>query len=466
MNPNVIKTSLGVKKTIIFSLLFALPIIILGQYQSDNHRLRAETFEATRTFTKESVTTPIVYDNSGYLLCDGATNTEQFRFFYYSAAGQDFDDYLVILKADYENMTLGTLMNMSVFNGLTTIRVTFSGGDLYAQAKPSLFENYDDVLYSTSLISGVAVDLNPDLADYGYVTIVTDSADPVTIESIEICYVCDHEVDSKFYYDDNNESLYARSVYSWVHQEHDMVMLATNPTTTTNNYSQGEYAGHPNKWYRWNGLAMQNYRDDLGIPNWNATPFGALVHDEIIIQMTAFIDSAIFYDEDALFNIGPWINVGDESHNEVGWIQSYMGSDNYDPLGGVNTERTDTYRGRFFTNYAEHTTYTWGFQDPDATTVVGDAETTLREAFEAYNLPFFNIVFHIQGNAYTLFINGFEVYHEPNYFYEVYTDQQYSIKQIHFQAVNYGDDNPLGNPLSPYYYGFTNPTVVAPGYGN
>jgi hypothetical protein len=211
---------------------------------------------------------------------------------------------------------------------------------------------------------------------------------------------------------------------------------------------------------------LQNYRDDSGTPNWDATPFGTLVHDEIIIQTTAFIDPATFYDPNALFHLAPWVHVGDESHQQVGWIQSYMGSDNYDPLGGVNTERTDTYRGRFFTNYAEHATYGWGFQDPDTTTIVGDPLTTLREAYEAYNLPFFNIVFHINGNSYSLTINGYEVYDEANYFFEAEEynlDQEYSILQIHLQAVNYGDDDPLGAPLSPYYYGFTNPLVTAPG---
>ncbi len=464
MLENVIKSSFSTKKTIVFSLLFSLPIVMLAHIQTDDRRLRADMFEATRTFTKESVATPTAYDNSGYLLCDGLGVSEHFRFFYYSAAVQDLDNHLVVLQADTDDLILGTLMNMSVFNGVTTIKVTFSGGDLYALATATLFQEYNNALYSNPLTSGISCDLNPMMQDFGYVTLVTDSLTPVVIDSIEVCYICDHEIDRAFYYDENNEPLYARSIPGWAHQESDMLMLATNPTATTNNYSIGDYAGHPNKWYRWNGLALQNYRDDDGIKNWAATRFGALINDEITIQMTAFVDPGIFYDENESFNIAPWIHIGDESHEDVDWIQSYMGSDNYDPIGGVNVERTDTYRGRFFTNHAEHETYTWGFQDPDETTVVGNSEVTLREAYEANNLPFFNIVFQIDGNSYSLFINGFEVYNEPNYFFDTYVDQQYSILQIHLQAVNYGTNDPLGQPLAPYYYGFTNPIVTAPGY--
>lgn len=475
MTYNVSRSSLGPKKIIIFSLLLALPIVLLNQIKTDEHLLRAEEVLSSRTFTKETVSTPTTYSESGFLLCDGVAPSEYFRFFYFSTATQNLNDHLVTLQGDALTSTPGTLMNMSMFNGLKAITVIFSGGEgsvLHAKADSALFENYYGGSFAT-LTSGVELDLNPLSEDLGYLTIVNDSDIPIHIDSIEITYRCSNEVDQYFYADENNELGYARSAHSYLMQEHDQFLLMTNPTETTNNYSQGEYAGYPNKWYRWNGLALKNYRLDDEVLNWGATPFGAMVDDHIVIQTTAMIDPAIFYDSEACFHLAPWIEVGDATHTSLGWIQSYIGSDNYDPIGGINTDRTDTYRGRFFTNYDWDPNYysegngEWAFQDPDTTFVVDDPSTSLRDAYEEINLPFFNIRFVIEGNSYKLFINDFMIFSNDNYFFETYTNQQYTIQQIHLQAVNYGHQGDseaippieLGDPLDPYFYGYTNPQI-------
>jgi len=71
MTYNVSRSSLGPKKIIIFSLLLALPIVLLSQIKTDEHLLRAEEVLSSRTFTKETVSTPTTYSESGFLLCDG-----------------------------------------------------------------------------------------------------------------------------------------------------------------------------------------------------------------------------------------------------------------------------------------------------------------------------------------------------------------------------------------------------------
>lgn len=479
MNNNIFPPSFLKKKAIVFSFLLALPVFLLGQFQADGPLLHAEQTLASRVFTKESVLTPTTYPESGFLLCDGVETPEYFRFFYFSTAVQEFNSHFVTLQKDTVTNTPGTLMNISMFNGLKTIKVNFSGEGtptLYAKANGSLYEDFQNSSSYFSLTSGLTVDLNPLFDDLGYLTIINDSSIPVHIDSIEINYLCTHEIDQYFYSDESNNLGYARSAYSYLMQEHDQFLLMSNPTETTNNYSQGEYAGHPNKWYRWNGLALKNYQLDGEILNWGATPCGALVDDNIVIQMTAFIDPEIFYDPYAFFHIGPWVEVGDSTHTSLGWIQSYIGNDNYDPIGGINTERTDTYRGRFFTNFDWDPDYygvgsgDWAFQNPDTTFVVGDPTTSLRDAYESNSLPFFNINFIIQGNSYQLIINNHLVFSSDNYFYETYTNQQYTIQQIHLQAVNYGSEadpeaippTELGDPLSAYFYGFTNPQISTP----
>lgn len=153
------------------------------------------------------------------------------------------------------------------------------------------------------------------------------------------------------------------------------------------------------------------------------------------------------------------------------WMQSYIGNDNFDPIGGVNLlGRTDTYTGRFFTNFASSDGgVSWGFQDPDETTVVGDATTTLREAYEAINLPFFNVRFVVNLNSYSVYINNFKVYEENEAFYlkANYTDQTYCLETFELQAVNYGDgidtdgEDPdtIATPLPSYFVAYTNPIV-------
>ena len=95
------------------------------------------------------------------------------------------------------------------------------------------------------------------------------------------------------------------------------------------------------------------------------------------------------------------------------------------------------------------------FQNPDTVTVIDDPTTTLREAYEAINLPFFNVVFQISGNTYKIFINGFWVYTDT--ILTTYTDETFSLETFELQAVNYGYAD--GSPKAGYAVTYSNPVV-------
>ena len=395
---------------------------------------------------------------------------------YYSTNSDLTNDSLLVLSATDAKMP-GVFLNLTVINGLRSVNVEFSGGTLYAIATETCFERFipdsEDELTSevTKTFSG---------EKNGYLLIMTNSLSDVTIDSVTIQYYCSNEVDADFVYAPGvNNVTGSRSWAQNVYLEHDAIRFQTNPTETTNNYSSGTYAGHNNYWYRFNGVTPSNYALNGEVHDYTATPHGEFVSDCFEVIITVMVDPTVFYDPAAWYCVAPWVALATEEHailpdagNYV-WMQSYIGNDNFDPIGGLNAlGRTDTYEGRFFTNFASGGGgYEWGFQDPDATTVIGDEETTLREAYEAINLPFFNVRFFVYRNSYTLFINGFKVYHEDDAFYLAgnYTGQKYCLERFELQAVNYGDgvdsdgDGPdtIASPRMPGGYGvaYTNPIV-------
>ncbi|MFA5422176.1 MAG: hypothetical protein WC344_05320 [Bacilli bacterium] len=401
---------------------------------------------------------------------------------YYSTNSDLSDSSFLILSAT-DAKTPGVFMNLTVINGLQSVNVTFSGGTLYAMATETCFEDYtptsgDELVSGNTKVFGRSKD--------GYLMIMTNSYTGITISSITVNYYCDNEVDDQFVYSpDINYHVGSRSSAQDIYLEHDAIRFQTNPTETTNNYSSGTYDGHPNYWYRFNGVTPRNYALIDETKDYSLTPKGTFTSNTFEVIVSVMVDPSVFYNPTAYYCVSPWIGLATSSHekfpdagNNYIWMQSYIGNDNHDPIGGVNLlGRTDTYTGRFFTNYAyEGGGYTgnWGFQNPDEAFVIGDPATSLREAYETINLPFFNVRFAVNLNSYSVYINGFKVYEEFDAFYlaENYSTldpQQYCLETFELQAVNYGDgvdsdgDGPdtIATPIMPGGYGvaYTNPIV-------
>lgn len=395
---------------------------------------------------------------------------------YYSTNSDLENDSFLVLSATNPKMP-GVFLNLTVINGLKSVKVNFSGGTLYAIGSETCFERFTPDL-GDELTSEVTKTFTGE--KNGYLLIITNSLTDVTIDSVTIQFYCSNEVDADFAFVPSvNNYTGSRSLAQDIFLEHDAIRFQTNPTETTNNYSAGTYAGHNNYWYRYNGVTPSNYALDGGIHNYATTPKGEFVSDCFEVVISVMVDPSIFYNPTAWFCLAPWVALATSNHQilpDAGsyvWMQSYIGNDNFDPIGGVNLlGRTDTYQGRFFTNFAAGGGgYDWGFQNPDTTMVIGDSKTTLREAYEAINLPFFNVRFFVDGNSYSLFINGFEIYHEDEAFYlaENYTNQKFSLECFELQAVNYGDGvdsdgagpDTIASPRMPGGYGvaYTNPIV-------
>lgn len=394
--------------------------------------------------------------------------------FYYSTNSALTNNNFVVLSAT-DAKTPGVLMNLSVINGLFSIKVTFSGGPLYAMVTKTFFEDY-----TPEVENALTSDVNKSLGGgtNGYLMLMTTSLEDVTIDEITINYSCVHEVDQYFIYDDdNNYHVGARSMATDRFLEHDAIRFTTNPSATTNNYSSGSSGGHANYWYRFNGVSLRNYAMVEGEKRYDLTPKGTFVGNTFDIVISVMVDPSIFYSSDDWYCVAPWVSLATANHEvlpDIGsyaYMQSYIGNDNIDPIGGLNPAgRSDTYRGRFFTNYASGAGgYEWGFQNPDTTSILNDPETTLREAYETINLPFFNIRYSVDGNYYAVYINSFKVYEEHEAFYlsTNYTGQGLCIETIELQAVNYGDgvdmdeDGPdtISTPLPGYGVAYANPIV-------
>jgi hypothetical protein len=413
--------------------------------------------------------------------------------FYLSESAQTSSEF-IRLKAKDAN-TPAILMNFTVANGLKGIAVNYTGGDapLYALYSRSAFEDYaptvDDIIPTGE--TGLAAE---DYTACGYFLLMTYSTTDIVIEDLTVYYSCQREIESLFYYQGNWEGTETLNHYtgarSWGNlmgykPAQDGFQFMTNPTSTTNNYSSGHTHSptYDDSWYRWNGVSMRNYVETeeevegeiVKGKDYSNTPQGGFASNHFEVTTTVMVDPDIFYDEDAWFHVCPWVSLATADHQALPdagglvYMQSYIGNDNFDPIGGIET-RTDTYRGRFFTNYAANGGgYAWGFQDPDTTTVIGDPGTTLREAYEAINLPIFNVRYVVSGNSYDVFINGFNVYHENEAFYfdANYVDQEYSLETIEFHGVNYGDGvdsdgegpDTIATPLAGYLVSYTNPIV-------
>lgn len=393
----------------------------------------------------------------------------------YYSTNSDLNDTSFLVLSATDAKTPGVFMNLTVINGLYSVRAVFTGGPLAAIATSTFFEDYTPEA-GDALTSGVTKTFNG--LDEGYLLIMTGSLTGVTITEITIEYYCSNEVDSNFVYAPGVN--YHTGSRSWAlnpYLEHSSIRFDTNPTIDTNNYSSGASGGHSNYWYRFNGVTPRNYALVGETKNYNLTPKGNFTSNSFEVIIGVMVDPSSFYNPSKYFCVAPWVALGAADHGilpDAGanvWMQSYIGNDNFDPIGGKNLlGRTDTYTGRFFTNFAAGGGgYDWGFQNPDTTTVVGDATTSLREAYEAINLPFFNVRFVVNLNSYSVYINGFKVYEENEAFYLAanYTGQTYTLESFELQAVNYGDGidtdgegpDTIATPLPGYFVAYTNPLV-------
>ncbi len=376
--------------------------------------------------------------------------------YYYSSASDQSNDKFVILQAN-DAKTPGVLMNTTVINGIAEVSATFSGaGNLYAIVTETLFERFTPIA-ADLLTSGVKKEFG---TVGGYLLLMTDSLTPMAVNSVEICFHCNHDIDSKFFFEPGvNKHWGARSLGANVVIDHSQLSFKTNPTLTTNNYS-GEtavpLAERPNAWYRWNGISMRNYSQIGDVRDYDTTRFGNFWSSSFAVSVTAFVDPNIFYNPDEWFCVAPWMSLTTPGSPRVnaGYLQTYIGNDNYDPIGTVNTLYKPYWSGRFITNYAWDGS-NWAFQDPDTVTVVDDATMTLREAYEAINLPFFNVTYEISGNTYKVFINGFYVYTDT--ILETYTDETFALETFELQAVNYGNED--GSPKAGYNVTYSNPVI-------
>lgn len=381
--------------------------------------------------------------------------------YYYSTASLQSNEKFIILSAS-DSKTPGVLMNTTVINGIAKVKATFSGsGNLYAIVTETLFERFTPVA-GDLLTSGVAKEY---ATVGGYLMILTDSLTSIAIDSLEIHFFCNHDNDGAFFFEPGvNVYAGARSLGANVVVGHSGVSFKTNPTDTTNNYS-GETAippaTYPNAWYRWNGVTMRNYGGSLETPDYSTTRFGNFWSSSFEVSVTAFVDPSVFYDTSEWFCVAPWMSLSNSGSPRTSrtYLQTYIGNDNYDPLGNVNTLHEPYWAGRFFTNYTydalDEYPDQYIFQDPDTVTVIDDPTTTLREAYEAINLPFFNVVFQISGNTYKIFINGFWVYTDT--ILATYTDETFSLETFELQAVNYGYAD--GSPKAGYAVTYSNPVV-------
>lgn len=373
-----------------------------------------------------------------------------------------------IKKATYGNYEYnGMIYNRSAINGLESLKVNFTGSSLHYVFTDFLMENMN--FDGPALTSDVAVEV-PD--NKAYFIVYNTSETPTNIDSLELTYRCDGNIDATMIYNKNTALGGARSVSKTTTPEDSFITLENNPTQYTNNYSQGKHQGHANNdsWYRWNGRYF-SASDELGT--------------EFTFAMTLAAEYGRMIDESKYFHINVWPQFGwmngeTNMANDNSYAQIYIGNDNYEPLGKDHALNptdpyvNESYAGRFFTDYGWYNE-AWQFADPDTTYIPDqNKHLTMREAYEQYNLPFWFVKFHVYLTTVVdgtkeypntpvcdIYINNMLMIEQQELFdtYDRVDTPSIFINTLPMHLVNYGVDA-KGTPGESYTGMFTYPRLI------
>ena len=344
----------------------------------------------------------------------------------------------------------GLAYNRSIINGFSTFSVTYSGDPLYVSFTEYLMEDMSFVENDIHRVNSTQIyDVN---AENGYFVLYTSGSAHIT--SLDITYSCDQSLDASLLYTAGDTTIRnARSVPKSYSFNHDLIDIENKPTKDTCNYSTGKTSGHDKSWYRWNGLDFGSEKD-IG------TEFS--IHTTIIGNISYMADSSKHFH----YAVWPMFNQKSKDLSNEGWLMTYIGNDNYEPMGKDDPNRIhkDTlgnysYAGRFFGVYdyfAEEDDYF--FANPDDKHTLDASGKTLREAYETYTLPFWHVEFQVKNNTYKIFINGFcveedEIFLGPKYV----PGEALYVRRMDFHLVNYG--TAPDTPDESYTGTFTTPRI-------
>ena len=284
----------------------------------------------------------------------------------------------------------GMVFNRSMINGILGINVTFTGEDLYCVFTEFLME---DMTFANGgkLTSGVTLAAPENM---GYFIVYTGGEGKAIIDSLTVSYKCDGSLDDTIVLGKNSDLGGARSIAKHYERLDSHIEMENNPTRNTNNYSTGKSsADRNNSWYRWNGQYLA-HSAGLG------TDF--TLHTTIMGNISQMIDPTSY------FNYSVWPHFypeGGTPDNDWGWTYVYLGNDTYEPLGKDDPNRVIhdshadySFAGRFFTtyrNYGDDEHELWEFADPDEFRTLDESNLTLREAYNAFTLPFWHVKFDV-----------------------------------------------------------------------
>ena len=390
----------------------------------------------------------------------------KFDFIGYSSTGGTLGSIAKEAHGDHEYR--GMIYNRSVINGFESLEVKFSGGQLEYIFTDFLMEDMD-FNSGTPLQSEVPVDV---YNNKGYFLIFTTDDNVVNIDKVEVKYSCDGSIDDEMIYNKNTSLGGARSVSKSYKQEDSFIELENNPTKYTNNYSDPNgnnvSAAHKDPWYRWN---VKYFTDSNAL----GTEFTFAM--TIVGRYESMVDASQYFH----YNVWPQFSYGDS--NDEPWVQTYIGNDNYEPLGGEHALHDsdpyalNSFSGRFFTNYDWYNSNwevdydgpgSWLFADPDQVNVPDPAHPTMtfREAYEAFDMPFWFIKFHVYLNEdnepwVDIYINNIMIYQTSIFEnYDTVNKPSIYIHTLPMHLVNYGVDAD-GNPAPSYKGWFTYPRLIS-----
>lgn len=349
----------------------------------------------------------------------------------------------------------GMVYNRSAINGFNMLTVKFSGGPLNYVFTDFLME---DMTFTGQALTSESPVYAPEGKAY-FIIFTTDDS-KVNIDYVNILYSCDGSIDEQMIFDKDTELGGARSNAKSFYREDSFIEIENNPQKNNNNYSTGSWGGHNSAWYRWNGKFFKD---------------SEILGKDFEFGMTIMGTYERMTDENKYFHYGVWPQFGYyDKNNEPytdndAYAQTYIGNDNYEPLGKDNALHpsdplvNESYPGRFFTDYGWYNN-AWQFADPDNTLIPGTT-TTYRKAYEAFNMPFWFVKFHVYFEegvpVCDSYVNGFKTTEAQELFevYDTENNPDLFIKSLPMHVVNYGIDAE-GNPGESYKGWFTYPRLI------